>query len=257
MKELLDIPTTQSLALKAAILKELMNQLQIPIEKFDAVALNPPSAEEKKEAALKLGLSMSSIGEMIQKESMLDLKESMPDLVEIQEPRVTSQQFKADPEKTQNLESIDQRVAVFGETRISSSGSSDDHTDNSVSEIQQETELVTNSQIQQVVLPVLIDRLVNYGKPDQDTQNIVYQSGEYTASLELKQDWEAISLDKNSPESDEIQQIISASKDANDHQYTITLNHLTKVEFERFKMLYQELISEHEHQHDTKPSLER
>ena len=52
---------------------------------------------------------------------------------------------------------------------------------------------------------------------------------------------QTISLDRNSPESEEIQEALLASKDINSEEYSITIDNLTKDEFDRFKVLFQEM----------------
>ena len=119
----------------------------------------------------------------------------------------------------------------------------DDSNSDPAEESQEDREqhLATQSQIQQFVIPVIVDRINTYGKADKETQSIVYKSEEYTASLKLEKDLQTISLDRNSPESEEIQEALLASKDINSEEYSITIDNLTKDEFDRFKVLFQEM----------------
>ncbi|MHC5730131.1 MAG: hypothetical protein ACYTXY_39675, partial [Nostoc sp.] len=97
-----------------------------------------------------------------------------------------------------------------------------------------------DSQIQEFVIPVILDRLDIFGKPDKETQDIIYKSEEYTASLKFEEDSQTLSLDRNLPDSEQSREALLASRDNNLEEYSITINNLTKEEFERFKTLYNE-----------------
>ena len=79
MKQLVEITAPgQTIAMKSSIIRELIKQLNIPAEKFEEVALNPPSAEEQKEAALNLGSEMNLISQVAQEEAKVNLTEIEP-----------------------------------------------------------------------------------------------------------------------------------------------------------------------------------
>ncbi|AUB43807.1 hypothetical protein COO91_09999 (plasmid) [Nostoc flagelliforme CCNUN1] len=100
--------------------------------------------------------------------------------------------------------------------------------------------LTADSQIRQFVIPIILDRLGIFVKSDKETQGIIYKSEEYTASLKLKEDSQTLSLDRNLPDSEENQEALLASRNNNSEDYCITINNLTKEEFERFKTLFNE-----------------
>ncbi|MFL9458169.1 hypothetical protein AB0758_45005 [Tolypothrix bouteillei VB521301_2] len=79
-----------------------------------------------------------------------------------------------------------------------------------------------------------------YGRSDKETQSIFYKGEEYTASLKLEKDSQILSLDRNYPELEESQEALLASRDRNSEEYFITINNLTKDEYERFKALFKE-----------------
>ncbi|MEC4817090.1 MAG: hypothetical protein SAK29_28050 [Scytonema sp. PMC 1069.18] len=234
MKQLVEIPAPgHTIAMRASTLKELIKQLNIPAEKFEEAANNPPTAEEQKEAALKIGLEMNKVNEIMQEEARVTSAEIEPiSFVNL------AQKFFLETEATQTTEE-----ATEPETLTNPTNKNDDDSSNPAEESQEDKEefLATQFQIQQFVVPVIADRINTYGKADKDTQSIVYKSEEYTASLKLEKDSQTLSLDRNSSESTEIQKALLASRDNHSEEYSITINNLTKSEFERFKILFQDL----------------
>ncbi|PLZ91386.1 hypothetical protein CI594_18195, partial [Fischerella thermalis CCMEE 5196] len=100
--------------------------------------------------------------------------------------------------------------------------------------------IIANFQIQQFVIPVILDRLNIFGKPDKETQSILYKSETYTASLKSEEDSQTLSLDRNSPDSEASQEALLASRNHSSENYSIIINNLTHNEFERFKALFDE-----------------
>lgn len=238
MKELVEIPAPgQTIAMKSSILRELIKQLNISNDKFEEVALNPPSAEEQKEAALNLGSEMNLVSEVAQDEAKVNSTEIEP----ITFVNQASQELSTQTE-------TNRATTIESELPTNPTNKNDDSDSNPAEESREDKEqpLATQSQIQQVVIPVIVDRISTYGKPDKETQSIVYKGEEYTASLKLDKDSQILSLDRNYPESEEIQEALLASKDINSEEYSITINNLTKEEFERFKVLFQEMQARRE-----------
>lgn len=238
MKELVEIPAHgQTLAMKSSILREFIKQLNINIEKFEEVSLNPPSAEEKKEAALNLGSELNKVNKVAQEKTKVNSTEIEP----ITFVNQANQELSTIFETYYNTN--------FEPELPANPTSKNDDSNNDPAEGSREDKeqyLATQFQIQQFVIPLIVERLNTCGKVDKHTQSIFYKSEEYTASLKLENDLHTLSLDRNSPDSEEIQEALLASKDINSEEYSITINNLTKEEFERFKILFQELQARHE-----------
>jgi hypothetical protein len=232
MKALIEIPAHgQTIAVKSSILRELIKQLNISNDKFEEVTLNPPSAEEQKKAALNLGLEMNQIIQVLQEEAKVNSTE------------IETITFVNQTSRELSVNEIIRAANSKSELPVNPTNKNDESNSCFTEESQEDRErhLATQSQVQQFVIPVIVDRIHTYGKADKDKQSIVYKSEEYTASLTLEKDLQTINLDRNSPDSEEIQEVLLASKDINSDEYSITINNLTKDEFERFKVLFQEM----------------
>ena len=232
MKQLTEISAEgMTSAMTASTLREFMIQLDITPEKFENVAKNSPSAEEIFKASQNLGLEMNKVSEVAQEEARVTSVEIEP----ITFVNQTDQELFSETEVTQDINTESELPAI-------PTNKNDDNSGNPAEETLEDREkvLATQSQIQQFVIPVIVDRINTYGKPDKETQSVVYKSEEYAASLKLDKDSQTLSLDRNSPESEENQEALLASKDNGSEEYSITVNNLTKDEFERFKALFDE-----------------
>jgi hypothetical protein len=232
MKELAEISVQGlTLAMQASTLKELIRQLHIPAEKFEEAAKNPPTPEEQKEAALKLSSEMNQVSEIAQEEAKVNSTEIEP----ISFLRQSNKELSPETETKQNSNTESELPTLC-------TNKNDDDPSNPGEENQENRVilLTTESQIQQFVIPVIVDRLNTYGRPDQERQSILYKGEEYTASLKLEKDSQTLSLDRNSPKLEESQEALLASRSNNSEEYSITINNLTKDEFERFKALFKE-----------------
>ncbi|PMB40546.1 hypothetical protein CEN40_22130 [Fischerella thermalis CCMEE 5205] len=236
MKELVSIPSSeQTNAMKASTLRELIKQLNITAEKFTEAVLSPPTVEEQKEAALNLSTELNKVSQLAQEESKVSSVEIEPITLINQVSHELSQATD-----NQNAEKTIQPDEP--EIPTNSTNKNDDSNRNLVEESPKDREqsLATLSQIQQFVIPVIVDRINKYGKPDKDTQSIVYKSEDYTASVRLEKDSQTLSLDRNSPELADSQEALLASKNDNSEEYSIIINNLTKDEFESFQALFEE-----------------
>ncbi|MDZ7962859.1 MAG: hypothetical protein RMY34_34165 [Aulosira sp. DedQUE10] len=234
MKELIELPVEGlTPAMQASLLRELIAQLNIPDEKFEESAKQPPTAEERKEAILKLNSEINRVSEIVQEE----LKVNSTEIEPINFVNQVSQESSPQAEASQSTEkTIEPKV-------IKNSTNKNDNNNGNPLEESQESQVQffsADSQIQQFVIPVILDRLNIFGKPDQDTQSVVYKSEVYTASLKSEEDSQTLSLDRNSLDSEESQEALLAYRDNNSEDYSITINNLTQDEFERFKALFDE-----------------
>ncbi|MEH2188757.1 MAG: hypothetical protein V7K64_21730 [Nostoc sp.] len=231
MKELIELPVEGlTPAMQASLLRELIKQLNIPDDKFEESAKKPPTAEETKEAVLRLNSEINRISEVVQDEAKANSTELKPITFVNQESSSQAQasQFTG--------------TTIEPEVIKKPANKNDDNNGNPVEESPEDRvqSLTADSQIIQFVIPVILDRLDIFGKPDKDTQGIIYKSEEYTASLKSDEDSQTLSLDRNLPDSEQSREALLASRDNNSEEYSITINNLTKEEFERFKTLFNE-----------------
>lgn len=234
MKELIELPVEGlTPAMQACLLRELIAQLNIPDEKFEESAKNPPTAEERKQAVLNLNSEMNRVSKIVQEEVKVNSTEIEP----INFVNQLNQESSSQAEASQFT-----RTTIEPEVLKNPTNKNDDKNGNLVEDGQHDKvqSLTADFQIKQFIIPVILDRLDIFGKPDKETQGIIYKSEEYTASLKLEEDSQTLSLDRNLPDSEESQEALLASRDNNSEEYSITINNLTKEEFERFKTLFNE-----------------
>ncbi|ODH02310.1 hypothetical protein A4S05_23785 [Nostoc sp. KVJ20] len=234
MKELIELPVEGlTPAMQASLLRELIKQLNIPNDKFEESAKKPPTAEERKQAVLNLNSEMNRISEIAQEEVKLSSTEIEP----ISSVNSVSQKLSLQPEVSQSKENT-----IEPEILKNLTTKNDDNNGKPVEETPEDKvqSFTADFQIRQFVIPIILDRLNIFGKSDKETQSIIYESEEYTASLKLEEDSQTLSLDRNLPNSEESQEALLASRDNNLEEYSITINNLTKEEFERFKTLFNE-----------------
>lgn len=231
MKELIELPVEGlTPAMQASALREFIKQLNISDDKFEEFAKKSTTAEERKEAVIRLNSEINRVSQIVQEEAKVNSRELEP-------ITFISQESTSQAEASQSTETI-----IEPEVLKNSTNKNDDNNGNPVEESQEDRvqSLATKSQIQQFVIPIIVDRLNTFGKPDKETQSLVYKSEEYTASLKLEKDSQTLSLDRNLPDYEESQEALLASRDKNSEEYSITINNLTKEEFERFKTLFNE-----------------
>ncbi|MHC0067286.1 hypothetical protein ACWATR_30985 [Nostoc sp. UIC 10890] len=234
MKELIELPVEGlTPAMQASLLRELIKQLNIPDDKFEESAKKPPTAEERKQAVLNLNSEMNRISEIAQEEVKLSSTEIEP----IISVNSVSQKLSLQPEVNQSKENT-----IEPEILKNLTTKNDDNNGKPVEETPEDKvqSLTADFQIRQFVIPIILDRLDILGKSDKETQGIIYESEEYTASLKLEEDSQTLSLDRNWPDSEQSREVLLASCDNNSEEYSITINNLTKEEFERFKTLFNE-----------------
>ncbi|WP_392536177.1 hypothetical protein [Nostoc sp. C117] len=234
MKELIDFPVEGlTPAMQACLLRELIAQLNIPDEKFAEYAKNPPTAQKRQEAVLKLNSEINRISEIAQEE----VKLSSTEIETVNFVNPVSQESSLQPEVSQSKDNT-----IEPEVLKNFTDKNDDNNGDLVEECQHDKvqSIIANFQIQQFVIPVILDRLNIFGKPDKETESIIYKSEVYTASLKLEEDSQTLSLDRNSPESEASQEALLASRNHSSGSYSIIINNLTYNEFERFKALFDE-----------------
>ncbi|MBD2413956.1 hypothetical protein H6H01_25165 [Nostoc calcicola FACHB-3891] len=221
-------------AIQASLLRELIKQLNIPDDKFEESAKKPPTAEERKEAVLRLNSEINRISKVVQDEAKVNSTEIKPITFVSQVNQESSSQAEAS-----------QFTGTTIEPEVIKNPTNKNDDDNNGSPVEESPEdrvqsLTADSQIRQFVIPVILDRLDIFGKADKETQGVIYKSEEYTASLKLEEDSQTLSLDRNLPDYEESREALLASRDNNSEEYSITINNLTKEEFERFKTLFNE-----------------
>ncbi|OYD89256.1 hypothetical protein CDG77_19360 [Nostoc sp. 'Peltigera membranacea cyanobiont' 213] len=231
MKELIELPVEGlTPAMQASLLRELIKQLNIPDDKFEESAKKPPTAEETKEAVLRLNSEINRISEILQDEAKVNSTELEP-------ITFVNQESSSKAEASQSTRKIIEPEVIKNPTN-----KNDDNNGNPVEENPEDRvqSLTADSQIRQFVIPVILDRLNLFGISDKETQSVVYKGEAYTASLKLEEDSQTLSLDRNLPDYEESREALLASRDNNSEEYSITINNLTKEEFERFKTLFNE-----------------
>ncbi|WP_414570707.1 hypothetical protein [Nostoc sp. CCY 9925] len=234
MKELIELPVEGlTPAIQASLLRELIKQLNIPDDKFEESAKKPPTAEEIKEAVLRLNSEINRISKVVQDEAKVNSTEIKPITFVNQVNQESSSQAEASQFTGTTIEP---------EVIKNPTNKNDDNNGSPVEESPEDRvqSLTADSQIRQFVIPVILDRLDIFGKSDKETQGIIYKSEEYTASLKSEEDSQTLRLDRNLPDSEENREALLASRDNNSEEYSITINNLTKKEFERFKTLFNE-----------------
>ncbi len=233
MKELIEFPVEGlTTAMQACLLRELIAQLNIPDEKFEEYAKNPPTAEERQEAVLNLNSEINRISEIAQEEVKLSSTEIEP--INFVNPvgQESSLQSKVSQSEDNTIEP---------DVLKKFTDKNDDNNGNLVEDQHDKVQsFIANLQIQQFVIPVILDRLNIFGKPDKETESIIYKGEAYTASLKSEEDLETLSLDRNSPDSEASQEALLASRNNSSENYSIIINNLTHNEFERFKALFDE-----------------
>ncbi|MCC5599832.1 hypothetical protein [Nostoc favosum] len=237
MKELIELPVEGlTPAMQASLLRELIKQLNIPNEKFEECAKKPPTAEERKEAVLRLNSEINRVSEIVQGEAKVNSTEIKP-ITFVNQVNQVNQESSSQAEASQST-----GKTIESEVIKKTTNKNDDNNSNPVEESPEDRvqSLTADSQIRQFVIPVILNRLDIFGKSDKETQSIIYKSEEYTASLKLEEDSQTLSLDRNLPDSKQSREALLASHDNNSEEYSITINNLTKEEFERFKTLFNE-----------------
>ena len=160
MKELIELPVEGlTTAMQASALREFIKQLNISDEKFEEFAKKSPTAEERKEAVLKLNSEMNRVSEIVQEEVKVNSREIEP----INFVNQVSQELSLQAEASQST-----KKTIEPEVLKNPTSRNDDNNGNSVEESQEDKvqSLTTNSQIQQFVIPVIVDRLNIFGKPN-------------------------------------------------------------------------------------------
>lgn len=124
------------------------------------------------------------------------------------------------------------------ESQTSSTDKKDDdnNSKNEVTVEDKEVLITRNSDVQQIIIPKLLEVLSNEGKPENGS--IVYRGEKYTASIKLEENFNILSLDRNLDS--ENKEALVASKTDDEPSYSIILNNITQEEFERFKLLFEE-----------------
>ncbi len=224
-----------SLAQKAAIVREIMDYLKITNEQVEEYGKQGITEETQKEASSNLSPVMGEVVKLASDEAKVISTELEPISFVAQNSQNNSQ--------NNFINEVNQANAIrFEPESLTNSESKNDDNNNTDAEESKEEkkQIADDSQIQQFVIPVIVDRINLFGKQEKESPNIVYQGEEYTASLKLEKNTQTLSLDRNNPELEENKEALSASRDNNSQEYSIIVNNLTQEEFERFKTLFQE-----------------
>ncbi|MBW4513038.1 MAG: hypothetical protein KME64_42150 [Scytonematopsis contorta HA4267-MV1] len=200
---------------KASFIRDMMEYFKITdeeIEEYKNSQTNNPNLEkEQKAAAANLSPVITQINEN-EKQATQQLNSTENTIYHIQTTNVEDVNFNknSDENNSDNTEESKESKGM---------------------------QLANNSDIQQFVIPVVVERIITSGKQQKDT--MTYESVGYTATLRLGKDSQALSLDRNSTE-EENQTAFRADKDNNDQEYTIIINNLTQDEAKHFKALFEE-----------------
>lgn len=211
-------------AMYAANLQEKINQLGITDESIAkrAQEIGIVSSEEKEEAKQQLAQIVSQIHEDKAAQAQVTIEGVEP---------ISITSF----ESNNNNQIQGQIINV--ESQPSNTDKKDDDNKKTEATVEnQEFTIVKNSQIQQVIIPKLLEVLSNKGQPENGA--VVYQGEKYTVGIKLEENSNTISLDRNS-DSDNKEALI-ASKGSDEPNYSIIVNNITQAEFERFKLLFEE-----------------
>jgi hypothetical protein len=224
-----------SLAQKAAIVREMMEYLKITNEQVEEYGKQGITEETQKGASSSLSPVVGEVVQLASDEAKVISTELEPISFVAQNAQNNGQNKSNDKVNQAN------GIRFEPESLINSKSKNDDNSNTGVEESKEDKEQIADdSQIQQFVIPVIVDRINLFGKQEKESPNIVYQGEEYTASLKLEKNTQTLSLDRNSPELEENKEALLASKYNNSQEYSIVVNHLTQEEFERFKALFQE-----------------
>lgn len=212
-------------AMYAANLQEKINQLGITDESIAkrAQEIGTVSPEEKEQAKEKLAQLANQIHEDKVEQAQVSVEGIKPITITSFEPN-NNNQIQGQTTET--------------ESQPSSTGKKNDDNNNKTEATveNQEVVITKNSDIQQVIIPKLLEVLRNEGNPENGA--VVYQGEKYTVSIKLEEDSNTLSLDRNS-DSDNKEALI-ASKGSDEPNYSIVVNNITQAEFERFKLLFEE-----------------
>ncbi|MBD2604128.1 hypothetical protein H6G81_06210 [Scytonema hofmannii FACHB-248] len=120
----------------------------------------------------------------------------------------------------------------------------DKNSKNEVSVENKNVAIAKTSDVQQVIIPKLLEVLSNKG--EQENGSVVYQDEKYTASIKLEEDSNILSLNRNLDS--ENRKALVASKNNDEPSYIIVVNNISQEEFERFKLLFNEEQNRYSHQ---------
>ncbi|WP_223278266.1 hypothetical protein [Nostoc sp. 'Peltigera membranacea cyanobiont' 232] len=125
----------------------------------------------------------------------------------------------------------------------------DKNSKNEVSVENKNVAIAKTSDVQQVIIPKLLEVLSNKG--EQENGSVVYQGEKYTASIKLEEDSNILSLDRNLDS--ENRKALVASKNNDEPSYIIVVNNISQEEFERFTLLFNEEQNRYSHQQAQQP----
>ncbi|NMG11379.1 hypothetical protein [Brasilonema sp. UFV-L1] len=109
----------------------------------------------------------------------------------------------------------------------------DNNSKNELAVENRELIIAKNSDVQQIMIPKLLEILSYEGK--QVNGSVVYQGEKYTVSIKIEESSNTLSLDRNLYS--ENREALLASKNNDEPIYSIIVNNITQEEFERFKLL--------------------
>lgn len=211
-------------AMYAANLQEKINQLGITDESIAKreQEIGIVSSEEKEQAKQQLAQIVSQIHQ--------DKVAQAQVIIEGAEPiSITSFEF--------NNNNQIQGQTINVESQPSNTDKKDDDNKKTEATVEnQEFTIAKNSQIQQVIIPKLLEVLSNKGQPENGA--VVYQGEKYTVGIKLEENSNTLSLDRNSDSGNK--EALIALKGSDEPNYSIVVNNITQAEFERFKLLFEE-----------------
>lgn len=211
-------------AMQFSILKELIAQLDIPIEDFKEIASNGINLEEQEEAIKNVGIEINQINEAFQTEI-----KTFSELVASQFTQEFSPNINEENLQTSTTTKVDANTDAT-------------NTDTIIIEapIEVNENIATVQEVRDIVIPLIVLRLKNNGVVNEENKTIAYESEEYLAVTKTENDVQFIRLEKVIFDCESSKEIVLASKDNNSDAYNVTVNNLSKNELERFKALFLE-----------------
>ena len=212
-------------AMYAANLQEKINLLGITDESIAkrAQEIGIVSSEEKEQAEQQLAQIASQIHEDKVAQAQVTIEGVEPIIITSFESNNNNQIKGQTTETASQPSNIDKK--------------NDDSNNKTEATVEnQEISIIKNSEIQQLIIPKLLELLSNKGQPENGA--VVYQGEKYTVGIKLEEDSNTLSLDRNSDS--ENKEALIALKGSDEPNYSIIVNNITLAEFERFKLLFEE-----------------
>ncbi|PSB30842.1 hypothetical protein C7B70_15430 [Chlorogloea sp. CCALA 695] len=209
-------------AMQFSILKELIAQLDIPIEDFKAIASNGINLEEQEKAIKNVGIEINQINEAFQTEI-----KTFSELVASQFTQEFSPNINEENLQASTTTKVDANTDATNTDTITIEAP-----------IEVDENIATVQEVRDIVIPLIVLRLKNNGVVNEENKTIAYESEKYLAVAKTENDVQFLRLEKIIFDCESSKEIVLASKDNNSDAYNVTVNNLSKKELEHFKALF-------------------